>query len=511
MTSRRTKQADRQGVVGAGFIDGGFLMKRIGGLTLAIALSMPAAAHAQKKPSNSMATRSAELYLEQAKKASSTDKKTELLDKVLEVLAPGMETDADNPRVWLLAGQAYARKGDFAGADSAFDRAETLYPDYAEEIDPERLDLWIRRYNAGVAAIQANSHDDAIRHFEDANRVYDKRPDAFLSVASLYARKGDLAAAEKAYRSALDVIRGPASKSLGPDVAKEWRESEDLASTQLAQILADQGGYDEAAKIYRALIEKQPDNAQARSNLAVVLSKGGHPEEASKIYAELLARPDLNETALFNIGVGLYRAEQYEGASQAFRKVVAANPTSHDGLYNYGQAIYARIGELDRARAAATGTDADRLTTQVIGANRELLEVAGKLREIDPNNRIAAMMLAQAQRSMGELEKDPAAAEEWKKKVLATLEQAENMPFGISDTRIETLDGTVRLTGSLTNAKLPAGQQVTIEFTFLDATGAAVATQSVTVAAPAPESAVDFTVEAKTDRTVTRWKYHALN
>lgn len=486
-------------------------MKRIGRLALAIALSVPAAAQAQKKPANSMATRSAELYLDQAKKASSTEKKTELLDKVLEVLAPGMAGDADNPRVWLLAGQAYARKGDFAGADSAFDRAESLYPAYASETEPERLDLWIRRYNAGVANIQANSYDEAMANFEAANRLYDKRPDAFLSVASLYARKGDLTAAEKAYRSALDVIRGPASESITADVAKEWRESEDIAATQLAQIVADQGNYDEAAKIYRELVAKQPDNAQARSNLAVALSKGGHAEEASKIYAELLARPDLNETALFNIGVGLYRAEQYEGASQAFRKVVEANPTSHDGLYNYGQAIYARIAELDKARDAATGAAAEKLTTQLVEANRELLRIAGKLREIDPNNRNAAMMLAQAQRSMGELEKDPAAAEGWKTKVLETLQLAETMRFGISDTRLDVADGSVKLTGSMTNTKLPAGQPVTLEFTFLDASGASVATRTVEVSAPAPEGSVEFTVEAKTDSRVTGWKYRTMN
>jgi len=147
-------------------------MTRLGALVLALAVTLPANAQAQRKPSNSMQTRSAEVYINNARGTNAADEKRAQLEKALGVLNEGTEKDADNPRVWFLLGQVHAMLGNAADADAAFDRAEELYPDYAKEIAPFRFDVWAREYNAGIAAIQANDMAGAIAKFESADAVY---------------------------------------------------------------------------------------------------------------------------------------------------------------------------------------------------------------------------------------------------------------------------------------------------------------------------------------------------
>jgi tetratricopeptide (TPR) repeat protein len=468
-------------------------MTRLGALLLALAVAAPATAQAQRRPSNSMHTRSAEVYLNNARATNAADERKEQLTKALEALTTGTQSDAENPRVWFLLGQVQSMLGNAAAADSAFDRAETLYPEYGEEIAPQRFDLWAREYNAGVAAIQAGDMAGAVAKFESADAVYRGRPDALISLGSLYVRAGDLAKAEQAYRTALEVIRGPAGKGLDPEQAAEWKEQEEVTTTELAALLAETGKADEAAALYRALLESQPDNVQAKTNLAVTLSRAGQTEEASRLYAELLAQPELNDIALFNIGIGLYRAEQFDKSAEAFTRALERNPHAPETMYNLGQALVAAAADAEAARR--------------IELSRQLADVAARLHEIDPNNRNVIMMLAQAQQSMAEAEQDAARAEPMKQQLVKTLELAEALPFDVSGVVMRVEDGGVRVTGTVTNQTIAAGQPIALEFTFIDAQGNTLGTETVTVPAPAASAKAEFEVEFSSDEPVAGWRY----
>lgn len=485
-------------------------MNRLGGLFLLAAIIYPTAAAAQKKPSNSMHTRSAEVYLDRAKGASRPDERTELLTKALEVLTQGMESDAGNPKVWFLAGQAYTRLMDVAGADSAFDKAESLYPDYAAEIEQERLALWVNEYNNGIAALQSDDEAKAIGHFEAADRIYRGRPDATVTLGSLYARAGDIAKAEAAYRATIEIVRGPAAKDLDAQAKAEWAEHEATAATRLAELLAQSGKTEEALSVHRELVERQPDNGQARSGLATALAAAGRNEEAAKIYEEVLSNEDLDDIALFNTGVGLYQAQQFELAAQAFEKSVEKNPNARDAVYNLGQALYAAASEIEKQRDAAAETERAALNAKLTTIYEKLASAAERLRSLDPNQKSGLMMLAQAQRSLGELSAEPAAAE-WKQKALATLEIAETMPFEVSGVAVAPGDAQATVKGDVTNHSVPAGQPIVLEFTLFDVAGAPVATHSVTINAPEPNAQAQFTFDVATARPAAGWKYRVTS
>src|SRR5688572_16577946 len=122
--------------------DGGLRMKR--GWVFALMLLSPVLAQAQSRPANTSQTNSAELYLQRARTSNRDEEKRDLLQKALEQAQQGIKVKADNPKAWLLAGKAHAGLGNAAAADSMFDQAEKLWPEYTKEIDPERLQLWIR-------------------------------------------------------------------------------------------------------------------------------------------------------------------------------------------------------------------------------------------------------------------------------------------------------------------------------------------------------------------------------
>jgi uncharacterized protein HemY len=198
-------------------------MKRWTMAMLATAMVIPAAAEAQR-PSSNVHTRSAETYLVQAQAETVLADKREFLEKALEASLAGIKASPENPRSWYQAGMAYTGLQDWAGADSTFDRAESLYPEYAEEIDPLRLAAWIEAYNAGVTALQANEVEKAQQSLELANMLYRKRPEAMVTLGSLYVQQGDFAKGETVFREALALLRGPGRAALNEQQAASWAE-----------------------------------------------------------------------------------------------------------------------------------------------------------------------------------------------------------------------------------------------------------------------------------------------
>src|SRR5690606_40340178 len=135
-------------------------------------------------------------------------------------------------------------------------------------------------------------------------------------LGALYAQKGQTDKAIDAYKGALEILRGPARQRISQREAEQWRENEEVAAFNMAQLLAGAGRDEEAAQAYRDFLEREPQNRTAKSNLAIVLGRMGKTDEASEIYAELMSQPDLTDAELFSIGIGLYNADEFERAAE---------------------------------------------------------------------------------------------------------------------------------------------------------------------------------------------------
>ena len=483
-------------------------MNRWTTVLVAAAVLAPATAQAQR-PSNNVHTRSAETYLSQAQREPVVADKKQYLTKALEAALAGVAASPDNPRSWFQAGQAYFGLKDWAGADSVFDRAERLYPEYASEIDPLRQNAWIEAYNTGVTALQSNDVAGAIQALTLANTLYDKRPEAMVTLGSLHMQQGDDAAAERIFMQALEVLRGPGRAELNEQQRTAWQEDEMTVSMRLANIYIGQEKYAEAEQVYRGLLESQPGNAMARANLAVVMSRAGKTDEAATIYRELLADEDLSESTLFNIGIGLFRAQDFAQAAAAFGRVVMLNPVAHEALYNLGQALYAQAGGLETDRDAATGTRAEELTAELRELNQSLRQSAEQLLALDPTNRNAMMMLAQAQRSLAELGAGDATA--LRGEALATLERHAALPFEVTNIQVIPGDGTLQVVGSIVNLKAEPGSQLTVRFSTIDKDGNELTGEDITVTAPEVDATTNFQATLTNPAEAAGWKYVVRN
>lgn len=479
-------------------------MKRWTTAVLATAMLIPAAAEAQR-PSSNVHTRSAETYLVQAEQEPVLADKRGFFEKALEASLAGIKASPDNPRSWYQAGVAYAGLKDWAGADSTFDRAASLYPEYAAEIDPVRLAAWIEAYNAGVTALQANNVEEAQRSLELANMLYKKRPEAMVTLGSLYVQQGDFVKGEAVFREALELLRGPARANLNEQQAASWAEDELTVALRLSNIYVEQEKFAEAEQVYRALLESQPENGMARANLAVVLARAGKTEEAAAIYRELLGEEELSEATLFNIGIGLFRAQDFGQAARAFERARELNPVAHETLYNLGQSLYAQASRLETESETADAARKREIQTELGRLYGELLTRTEELLTLDPTNRNAMMMLAQSQRSLAEL--DTVNADGLRRNALATLEAHEATPFEITNIRIVPAEGSVQILGRVTNLKAAEGSTITFRFSAVDRAGTEIAGEDITVTAPAVGAGTNFDMRLTVPEGAAGWKY----
>jgi tetratricopeptide (TPR) repeat protein len=81
-----------------------------------------------------------------------------------------------------------------------------------------------------------------------------------------------------------------------------------------------------AIQYYEAVLEKQPDRAEARSNLGAALMKIGRFEEAITQYRKALeTRPEMTNVR-FNLALAYYKADRLAEAAPEFAKVLEQSP-----------------------------------------------------------------------------------------------------------------------------------------------------------------------------------------
>jgi len=103
------------------------------------------------------------------------------------------------------------------------------------------------------------------------------------------------------------------------------------------------GDWEEAVRLHRALIEKQPDNGRAQYHLGYAWGQLGQSAEEIAAYQEA-ARLGVREGLLYyNLGIALATArEDYDGAIAAFREGLRLTPDDPELWYNLGVAYLSK-------------------------------------------------------------------------------------------------------------------------------------------------------------------------
>jgi tetratricopeptide (TPR) repeat protein len=364
----------------------------------------------------------------------------------------GIAADPSNPIHYYIAGEAAAGLGNVQLADSMWTVAERIFPAYELDIEPARENAWAAAFNEGVGAYNEGDLQAAVRAWQNAHFIYRLRADASQNLALLLTQDGRYDEAMRVYREALEGLeQAPASRELDEEELADRAEARASMQESLVELLLFNEQYAEAEQILRQRLAEDPTSPDAQVGLASALAGMGRAAEATELYGRLLQTPGLTQEQLFNVGVSLFNADQFAQAAEAFGRVAQMQPNHRDALYNQANALYA-------AESWAT-----------------LVPVATQLVQVDPLNENAGLILARAQREVGE-----------NQRALAALQRISEAPVYLDEMQLLPRAQQTLVRGRVVGNAATTGTAVRIRFTFYGPDGQ-VGTETVTVTAPARE------------------------
>ncbi|NIM48212.1 MAG: tetratricopeptide repeat protein [Gemmatimonadales bacterium] len=355
--------------------------------------------------------------------------------------------EADNPAVWYFLGRYYALTRDAVGADSAFDRAEQLQPDCAEDIAFHRQVLWVPVMNQAIDSLRVGAFEGSKDLLRAANAIHDKDNLGFYYLARIFANEGETDSALHYFKRVVEVGVS--------DTARQENYNEAVYNTAVLYGMLEQ--WDSAAVWYGKYREIDPNDSEALTGLAQAYQQSGQPEAAMELYDLVLSRaPEMAALDLFRTGEALFRAERFQMAARAFDLGLDKAPGVRSALYNLTNTYLAIADDEEEPRE-----EREQAAVQMELAARRLVAV-------DPHNSESLRLLAasfQLQR------KDDS--------TLATLEHIAEMTFDVVVDRHEATEGGYSVQGRIVNLKDAEATFPTIMFEFLDAQGTVITTDSV--------------------------------
>lgn len=442
-------------------------------LTLALtAVAIPVAVRAQApEPKDNKWTKDAAKFMTVAELKQAPADKAVLYQQALSSLQQAMQNPKEqgNAKVWLLAGQTYAHLGQVPAADSAFLKAESLYPAYKPEIDAAREQAWLALFKQGADVLDKNQPDSATKLMVAAEKIYDQRPESALNLGVIYLNAQKYDEADATLIKAKERLKGPLYAKLKPEDQALWNNWSQLIDNLRGQI------------------------------------------ESNK-------------------GILAFRSDDYDGAIAAFQKAFQINPVSRDHIYNLAESIFAKSARLERMRGeaenaltaeaqkkkpaatamkaakdAVTKADADLAPVWV-----QLIEAANKLLPFEPANSDIYIMLAKAYRGQSLAATGAAAQKTLQDKAIEALNKGQALPFEVKDVAA-TYGDTSKVTGTIKNRTMKAGTPAKIHITFMSLDGSTMGGTDVTVPVGAADAPVPFEAKAETKGQVSGWKYAVVN
>ena len=449
-----------------------------------------------------------------------------------------------NGAAWYYLGRYYVMVSNTVGADSAFKKAEALLPTCHEDIYfYRRNQLWVPLAKAGQTALTAQHYDSAITMLRAGAQVYDGEPQAFTILATVFFnipaasylpestfRKANPGLSDSAESAQYDA----ATRTHFDSAAKYFRLGVQAAGTdsrfasEKKDAMYNVGNsyygaqrFDSAAAAYGAYLKVVPNDAQARARLADVLAMSGNKDSAMAMYRLIIQNADSAEpVSLFSAGVSIYNAApplpdsakisaacrqkpratgqtilqrkqkcdresadsiaqrdsaavtNYQLAAQAFEAGLTRDPLNRDGLFNLTSSYFA-MHQADK-----------------------MLPVAQRLVAVDPMNRNAVRMLAQA----WQLKKRGDSA-----LFYVTISDS-LLPVDVSVGSFGPTDQGATISGIVTNYHAKASVPLKLVFEFLNKSGTVVTTATAAIPAIDGNGTNAFSLQASGVGIIS-WRY----
>jgi predicted TPR repeat methyltransferase len=217
------------------------------------------------------------------------------------------------------------------------------------------------------------------------------------------------------------------------------------------------GHIDQAADIYRAILDQAPGQAGAMHYLGVIAHQQGRHDEAFALIERSLALEPAQADWYSNLGLVLKARGRVEEAVAAFRRAVGIDPRHVNAYNNLGVLLRAlgRIADAEAAYRTAIELDPDHQDVHqnlgiLLYGQRRMREAVAcfcKVITLDPTHAQALRLLVMAHCVIGEFEKAVAICHRWVREqpadplAIHTLAacSGRDVPSRASDAYIETV------------------------------------------------------------------------
>jgi tetratricopeptide (TPR) repeat protein len=374
--------------------------------------------------------------------------------QALDQARQAVAADPTNPRAQILLGEAAIATDNYAEGGEAYAEALELRPAYIDETRGVREQAWLALYNEGVPFINAGDYPAVIEIYSAADQIYGERPEIKVVLGQLLASEGEYDRAIEVMQAARSIIEGPRIEEVDSATARSWREQADDIDPTIAQSLLQLERYADAIPVLQSLADQYPDDLQYVFSLATAYQETDQDDQAIALYNQVAERPGLQAADYLELGFGLYRMEEYLGAHTAFRQASDAAPNDRDALelgVNSLQVYYVDSDSLEASPAE-------------VGA---WVDMAERWIELDPNSDRAYIALAQGLIRQGDESRNA-----------ELLNAAEALPVVVRNLQMTRTRSGATVVGSALPRGDDAPEQVTIEFTFYDAAGTVLGTET---------------------------------
>jgi tetratricopeptide (TPR) repeat protein len=300
---------------------------------------------------------SAKLYMQQSQ-----------WDKAEQSLLKELAKNSNNEEAWFLLGQTRLEMKKYNGMNEAYTKALEINKTHASEIGRNRLAIWAKLYNDGVAAYNAGKedpakYDEAIEDFDTAISLCpDSAGTYYVAALTHYAMENNAAAKDHLKMS---LERNP-SDGISANFLGQLYYMEGLEKKAAKDSVGALALFQQAAEAFEVAYKADPEDMENITNLIDAYERADQSDKAMALTKEAVESDPENKIFRYAYGVFLLQQEDFEGSIAQFEKAVQLDPEYDDATYNLGVA-YLNWG-------VKLKQDADKKAEEAAAAGKEIKE-----------------------------------------------------------------------------------------------------------------------------------------
>jgi len=257
--------------------------------------------------------------------------------------------------------EAYNNLGNIFSSQGRYDEAITCYSKIVE-IRPHWGEMF---YNLGNALFGNNQLEQAEQAYREALRLNSCMADAHNNLGSVLRDLGRYDEAIECFQAALEEDPGHHEarcnvQSQAPidntnsirmgrlRQAVKLNPDDSRSQSALADMLREQGRYDEAHEHYTEAITNDPQSIDAHFGLGYVYLSDGRHEQAKEYFEQVLRVDPDHKPTLTNLGSLFTTSGEFDRAAECYQRILAVEPESAAAHYNLGN-VYKDQQKLEEA------------------------------------------------------------------------------------------------------------------------------------------------------------------